>query len=85
MAPGSYVVLSHGASDVNAEKGEQAGDEYKKGGIQLALRTREEFSRFFEGLGDRRQPGEGPGVRHLICPSRSTAACTSRWPGSRRW
>ncbi|MEV7458963.1 SAM-dependent methyltransferase [Streptomyces rubiginosohelvolus] len=50
MAPGSYVVLSHGASDVNEEKGEQSADEYKKGGIQLALRTREEFSRFFEGL-----------------------------------
>ncbi|OWA23321.1 SAM-dependent methyltransferase [Streptomyces sp. CS057] len=50
MAPGSYVVLSQGASDVNAELGEQSEDEYKKGGIQLTLRTREEFSQFFEGL-----------------------------------
>lgn len=50
MAPGSYVVLSQGASDVNAELGEQSEDEYKKGGIQLTLRSREEFSRFFEGL-----------------------------------
>ncbi|MFJ2096668.1 SAM-dependent methyltransferase [Streptomyces anulatus] len=50
MTPGSYVVLSQGASDVNAELGEQSEDEYKKGGIQLTLRTREEFSRFFEGL-----------------------------------
>ncbi|WP_103534927.1 SAM-dependent methyltransferase [Streptomyces sp. SM11] len=50
MAPGSYVALSHGASDVNEEIAQQSENEYKKGGIQLALRTREEFSRFFEGL-----------------------------------
>ncbi|NEE24802.1 SAM-dependent methyltransferase, partial [Streptomyces sp. SID7982] len=50
MASGSYVVLSQGASDVNEEVGQQSEDEYKKGGIPLALRSREEFSRFFEGL-----------------------------------
>ncbi|WP_416070367.1 SAM-dependent methyltransferase [Streptomyces sp. ME02-6991-2A] len=51
LAPGSYVVLSQGASDVNPEGGQRGTDEYKKGGIRLALRTREEFGRFFEGLG----------------------------------
>ncbi|GGZ24088.1 SAM-dependent methyltransferase [Streptomyces nitrosporeus] len=51
LAPGSYVALSQGASDVNPEGGEQGTEEYGKGGIQLALRTRAEFGRFFEGLG----------------------------------
>ncbi|MFI1188755.1 SAM-dependent methyltransferase [Streptomyces californicus] len=50
LAPGSYVVLSHGASDVNEEIGQQSEEEYRKGGMHLALRTREEFARFFEGL-----------------------------------
>lgn len=50
LASGSYVVLSHGASDANEQLGKQSQDEYKKGGIQLALRSHEEFSRFFEGL-----------------------------------
>ncbi|MEI7033511.1 SAM-dependent methyltransferase [Streptomyces pratensis] len=50
MAPGSYVVLSQGAADVNPERGQQGADEYGKGGIQLALRTRGDFARFFEGL-----------------------------------
>ncbi|MFH9685982.1 SAM-dependent methyltransferase [Streptomyces sp. NPDC017413] len=50
LAPGSYVVLSQGASDANEQLGKQSEDEYRKGGIQLALRSREEFSRFFEGL-----------------------------------
>lgn len=50
LAPGSYVVLSQGASDVNPERGEQGVDEYGKGGIRLALRTRAQFARFFDGL-----------------------------------
>ncbi|WP_411079782.1 SAM-dependent methyltransferase [Streptomyces sp. cmx-18-6] len=56
MAPGSYVVLSHGASDVDEEIGQQSEDEYQKGGIRLALRSRKEFSRFFEDL-DIVEPG----------------------------
>ncbi|MFJ3704242.1 MULTISPECIES: SAM-dependent methyltransferase [unclassified Streptomyces] len=56
LAPGSYVVLSQGASDVNPERGEQGAAEYGKGGIRLALRTRAEFARFFEGL-DIVEPG----------------------------
>ncbi|AEN08344.1 MULTISPECIES: SAM-dependent methyltransferase [unclassified Streptomyces] len=50
LAPGSWVALSQGASDVNPERGEQGTEEYGKGGIRLALRTRAEFARFFEGL-----------------------------------
>ncbi|MER5551767.1 SAM-dependent methyltransferase [Streptomyces sp. NPDC002793] len=50
LRPGSYLVLSQGASDVNPERGEQGTAEYGKGGIRLALRTRAEFAGFFEGL-----------------------------------
>ncbi|MEU8707751.1 SAM-dependent methyltransferase [Streptomyces sp. NPDC048565] len=50
LAPGSFVTLSQGASDVNPERGEQGTEEYGKGGIRLALRTRAEFGRFFDGL-----------------------------------
>ncbi|GHB04263.1 MULTISPECIES: SAM-dependent methyltransferase [Streptomyces] len=53
---GSYVVLSQGASDVNPERGEEGAAEYGRGGIRLALRTRGEFARFFEGL-DIVEPG----------------------------
>ncbi|MGV9580485.1 SAM-dependent methyltransferase [Streptomyces sp. NPDC003509] len=56
LAPGSYVVLSQGASDVNPERGKQGAAEYGKGGIRLALRTRAEFARFFDGL-DIVEPG----------------------------
>ncbi|WP_432102621.1 SAM-dependent methyltransferase [Streptomyces sp. bgisy091] len=56
LCPGSYVVLSQGASDVNPERGEQGAAEYGKGGIRLALRTKAEFSLFFEGL-DIVEPG----------------------------
>lgn len=56
LAPGSYVVLSQGASDVNPERGEQGAAEYRKGGIRLALRTRDEFAHFLDGL-DIVEPG----------------------------
>ncbi|MGW0787926.1 SAM-dependent methyltransferase [Streptomyces sp. NPDC002911] len=56
LRPGSYVVLSQGASDVNPERGVQGAAEYGKGGIRLALRTRAEFAGFFEGL-DIVEPG----------------------------
>lgn len=56
LSPGSPVVLSQGASDVNPEGGRQGTDEYDKGGIRLALRTRAEFARFLDGL-DIAEPG----------------------------
>ncbi|MFJ2091359.1 SAM-dependent methyltransferase [Streptomyces sp. NPDC087901] len=56
LAQGSHVVLSQGASDVNPERGQQGADEYDKGGIRLALRTRDEFARFLDGL-DIAEPG----------------------------
>ncbi|MFE9682095.1 SAM-dependent methyltransferase [Streptomyces sp. NPDC002701] len=50
LPPGSFLVLSHAASDLYPELAEQVTAEYAKGGIQLGFRTRAEVSRFFDGL-----------------------------------
>ncbi|GAA3118153.1 SAM-dependent methyltransferase [Streptomyces rameus] len=50
LPPGSYLVLSHAASDLYPELAEQVTAEYAKGGIQLGFRTRTEVERFFDGL-----------------------------------
>ncbi|KIF66796.1 methyltransferase [Streptomyces sp. AcH 505] len=57
LAPGSYVALSQGASDLSPPEFTRKGTAgYRDGGIKLAPRTREEFSRFFDGL-DVVEPG----------------------------
>ncbi|WP_210583675.1 SAM-dependent methyltransferase [Streptomyces sp. GESEQ-35] len=50
LPTGSYLVLSHAASDLFPELAAQVTAEYAKGGIQLGFRTRPEVERFFEGL-----------------------------------
>lgn len=57
LAPGSYLVLSHITSDFHpADVAQAADDKYKAGGLTLAMRTKEEFSSFFDGL-DFVEPG----------------------------
>ncbi|MEU3826942.1 SAM-dependent methyltransferase [Streptomyces sp. SID486] len=50
LPPGSYLVLSHAASDIYPELAQRVTAEYAKGGIQLGFRTRTEVERFFDGL-----------------------------------
>ncbi|MGX9882432.1 SAM-dependent methyltransferase [Streptomyces sp. NPDC002276] len=50
MPSGSYLVLSHAASDLYPELAAQVTAEYAKGGIKLGFRTRPEVARFFDGL-----------------------------------
>ncbi|MDQ0785267.1 hypothetical protein QFZ63_006851 [Streptomyces sp. B3I7] len=50
LPPGSYLVLSHAGIDVFPDLAQQVVDQYAKGGIRLAFRTREEVARFFDGL-----------------------------------
>ncbi|GHH61312.1 MULTISPECIES: SAM-dependent methyltransferase [Streptomyces] len=50
LPPGSYLVLSHAASDLYPELAAQVTAEYAKGGIRLGFRTRAEVERFFDGL-----------------------------------
>ncbi|MEU8589223.1 SAM-dependent methyltransferase [Streptomyces sp. NPDC048664] len=56
LPSGSYLVLSHAASDIHPELAEQAISEYAKGGIRLAIRPRGEVARFLDGL-DLVEPG----------------------------
>ncbi|MGW5972685.1 SAM-dependent methyltransferase [Streptomyces sp. NPDC055186] len=56
LPPGSYLVLSHAASDRHAELAAQVTDEYARAGIRLGFRTRDEVARFFDGL-DMVEPG----------------------------
>ncbi|MDT0433985.1 MULTISPECIES: SAM-dependent methyltransferase [Streptomyces] len=50
LPAGSYLVLSHAASDLFPELAEQVTAEYARGGIKLGFRTRPEVNRFFDGL-----------------------------------
>ncbi|MEW2292897.1 SAM-dependent methyltransferase [Streptomyces sp. NPDC006743] len=50
LPSGSYLVLSHAASDLYPELAEQVTAEYAKGGIRLGFRTRAGVAHFFDGL-----------------------------------
>ncbi|MCS0605512.1 SAM-dependent methyltransferase [Streptomyces sp. LP11] len=50
LPSGSYLVLSHAASDIFPDLAEQVTAEYAKGGIRLGFRTRAGVLSFFEGL-----------------------------------
>ena len=51
VAPGSYLAISHGASDIHAEAAAVASDRYNQhSAAAMRLRTRAEVTRFFSGL-----------------------------------
>jgi hypothetical protein len=51
LPPGSFLVMVHGASDLNSEVNAEVVRRYNKASpAQLSIRTFEEFSRFFAGL-----------------------------------
>ncbi|MER6995612.1 SAM-dependent methyltransferase [Streptomyces sp. NPDC000410] len=56
LAPGSYLVLSQTTGDFDPEKAAQARAMYAARGLTLRPRSREEFTRFFDGL-DLVEPG----------------------------
>jgi S-adenosyl methyltransferase len=59
LPAGSYLVFSHGSSDLMPEESSAGAKEYVKSGIPLALRTRAEVERFFERV-DLVEPGLVP-------------------------
>ncbi|MFD6321916.1 SAM-dependent methyltransferase [Streptomyces sp. NPDC058442] len=65
LPSGSHLVISHATSDFTPEESKAATEKLKAAGVTLALRSREEFTRFFDGL----EPVE-PGVQvpHLWHP-----------------
>ncbi|MGW1670855.1 SAM-dependent methyltransferase [Streptomyces sp. NPDC002324] len=50
LPSGSYLVLSHATADFTPEESRAATEKLKAAGVTLALRSREEFTRFFDGL-----------------------------------
>ncbi|MFD5628456.1 SAM-dependent methyltransferase [Streptomyces sp. NPDC127072] len=50
LPSGSYLVLSHAASDLFPELSDLVTAQYAKSGIKLGFRTRSEVARFFDGL-----------------------------------
>jgi hypothetical protein len=51
VPPGSYLAVSHGASDIRAGQVAPAGSRYNEhSAVAMQLRTRAEFTRFFDGL-----------------------------------
>jgi hypothetical protein len=51
LPPGSFLVMVHGASDLNSEANAEVTRRYNDmSSVRLSIRTFEEFSRFFTGL-----------------------------------
>ena len=51
VTPGSYLAVSHWASDIRAEEAAEAGSRYNQNpAVPLRLRRQAEFTRFFDGL-----------------------------------
>ncbi|TWV33377.1 SAM-dependent methyltransferase [Streptomyces misionensis] len=56
LPSGSYLVMTHATADFTPKDAATATGKLKGAGITLALRTRDEFTRFFDGL-DLVEPG----------------------------
>ncbi|MYW69776.1 SAM-dependent methyltransferase [Streptomyces sp. SID8379] len=50
LPSGSHLVLSHASNDIFPEVAGEATEQYARGGMTLALRSRKEVARFIEGL-----------------------------------
>ncbi|QOV46057.1 SAM-dependent methyltransferase [Streptomyces chromofuscus] len=50
LPSGSYLMMTHATADFTPEESAAATDKLRAAGVTLALRSREEFARFFAGL-----------------------------------
>jgi hypothetical protein len=50
LPSGSYLMMTHATADFTPEESAAATEKLKAAGVTLALRSREEFARFFDGL-----------------------------------
>jgi hypothetical protein len=50
LAPGSYLVISQATADYKPELFAETTQVYERGGVRSATRSRDEFTRFFDGL-----------------------------------
>ncbi|MEU9650000.1 SAM-dependent methyltransferase [Streptomyces sp. NPDC048110] len=65
LPSGSHLVMTHATADFTPEQSRAATEQLRAAGVTLALRSREEFTRFFTGL-DLVEPGVQ--VPHLWHP-----------------
>ncbi|MGW7568692.1 SAM-dependent methyltransferase [Streptomyces tendae] len=65
LPSGSHLVMTHATADFTPEESRAATEKLRAAGVTLALRSREEFTRFFTGL-DLVEPGID--VPHLWRP-----------------
>ncbi|MEV6023235.1 SAM-dependent methyltransferase [Streptomyces sp. NPDC052036] len=56
LPSGSYLMMTHATADFTPEESAAATEKLKAAGVTLALRSRDEFGRFFHGL-DLVEPG----------------------------
>ncbi|MBU3064635.1 SAM-dependent methyltransferase [Nocardia sp. NEAU-G5] len=56
LPPGSYLILSHAAADLNPEQSARLAQAYHASGVPMELRDREQVLRLFDGL-DFLEPG----------------------------
>lgn len=56
LPSGSYLMITHATADFTPEESAAAIAKLKAAGVTLALRSQEEFTRFFDGL-DLVEPG----------------------------
>jgi nucleotide-binding universal stress UspA family protein len=56
LPSGSYLVITHATADFTPEESRAATEKLRAAGVTLALRSRAEFTRFFDGL-DLVEPG----------------------------
>ncbi|MEV5935645.1 SAM-dependent methyltransferase [Streptomyces sp. NPDC052079] len=50
LPSGSHLVVTHATADFTPELSKAASEKFRAAGVTLALRSREEFTRFFDGL-----------------------------------
>ncbi|WP_217140525.1 SAM-dependent methyltransferase [Streptomyces sp. AC627_RSS907] len=65
LPSGSHLVMTHATADFTPDESRAATEKLRAAGVTLALRSREEFARFFEGL-ELVEPGVA--VPHLWHP-----------------
>ncbi|MEU9476106.1 SAM-dependent methyltransferase [Streptomyces sp. NPDC048191] len=83
LPSGSYLVLSHAASDLYPELAAQVTAEYAKAGIQLGFRTRAEVTQFFDGL-ELVRPGLVTATEWVTSPGASTPEGSGVYAGVAR-
>jgi O-methyltransferase involved in polyketide biosynthesis len=80
-APGSFVAISHPASDIHAGEAARAAALYEKAtGIPQTNRSRQEVARFFDGL-ELIEPGVVPLNQWRPDPDTDTGTVISSWAG----